>query len=77
MEVHSENLCEFCDSAQIRTADLLLRRQLLYPAELPSQGAEGGNRTRTILLSRDFKSLAATISPPRPADILPLDWLYW
>ena len=34
----SLSLCDrLCDSDWIRTNDLLLRRQLLYPAELPNQ----------------------------------------
>jgi hypothetical protein len=31
-----------------------------------STNARGGNRTHTPLRERDFKSLASTISPPRP-----------
>ena len=35
-----------CDREEIRTPDRLLRRQMLYPAELTAQvGADEGNRT--------------------------------
>ena len=37
-----------------RTSDPLLRRQVLYPAELLGHGAEGGTRTRTPLKGTGF-----------------------
>ncbi|GEM_PF-6005963 len=48
----------FCDSDAIRTHDLLLRRQLLYPAEL---------RNLYVFLSRDDKIRTCDLFVPNEA----------
>src|SRR5699024_5484882 len=46
-----------------RTPNLLIRSQALYPIELRAHGAEGRNRTGTVVhLPQDFKSCASAIS---------------
>jgi hypothetical protein len=41
----------------IRTNDLLLRRQLLYPAELPVLVRVAQNKEKMAIISKEFKQL--------------------
>ena len=72
----------FCDRDRIRTCDRLLRRQMLYPAELlvhlyalvPGDGLEPSRPFRPT----DFKSVVSTNSTTRAyiSDISKSQWDY-
>jgi hypothetical protein len=46
-----------CEPDWIRTNDLLLRRQLLYPAELPVLVRVAQNKEKMAIISKEFMAL--------------------
>ena len=53
-----------------------VREKMIYRSEnqVRNNGAQGGTRTHTVLLPKDFKSSASTISPPGQRILIIVDF---